>query len=200
MLAQPILAVLFQRGAFGAGRDRGDRRRRSPPTPPACPPLSWSRCWRPAFSRASNTATPVKIAVLCDGDQPRADPRADAVLLAHVGIALALVAAGWVQALTLLVLLRAARPFPRSTGGRARKLPRIAAAALGMAAMLCGLLPIGSGAGAGRPAVLQLGALVGLIAAGLRSFRRARLALGVAELARLRAAPATGLTPPAERR
>ena len=51
--------------------------------------------------------------------------------LAHVGVALALTLSGWLQALTLLVLLVRHGHFRLDQG--AARIPRIAAAALGMA-------------------------------------------------------------------
>ncbi len=112
--------------------------------------------------------------------------------LAHVGIALATTAAGWVNALTLLGLLLRRDHFSFDRRSR-RNLPRVAAAALGMGAVLVllriALAPLFAG-----PVILQMGALAGLICAGLAAFALLALALGIADwrdlLGRLRRQPA----------
>ena len=58
--------------------------------------------------------------------------------LAHVGVAIALSAAGWLQAAILMVLLARRGDFRFDRRARAN-LPRIAAATIGMAAVLVGL-------------------------------------------------------------
>jgi len=104
--------------------------------------------------------------------------------LAHVGVAIALSVAGWLQALVLLALL--ARHGHFQLDGRARgNIPRIAAATLIMVAILVGLRLLLTPALAG-PALLRLGALAALIAAGLVSFGALILALGVTDWRELR--------------
>ena len=126
-------------------------RRRSPLTRPGCRPLCWSRCWRPAFSR---TTTPRRrsrsrsrrwrrISCLTLGLMQ--------VLGACRGRARVVGLAGWMQALTLLVLLDRRGHF-RLDRRVARNLPRIAAAALGMGARCWGRCAMLLGAGAGRAA------------------------------------------------
>jgi putative peptidoglycan lipid II flippase len=95
----------------------------------------------------------------------------------HIGVALALSASGWMQALTLLVLLHR-HGHLRLDRRVARNIPRIAAATLGMAAMLWGLCHALAPALAG-PSLLRLAALAGLIAAGAIVFAALILALGV---------------------
>jgi len=104
--------------------------------------------------------------------------------LAHVGVAIALSAAGWMQALVLLVLLERHGHFRLDRRAR-NNIPRIAAATLVMAAILAALRLLLAPALTG-PAVLRLGALGGLIAAGLFSFGALILALGVTDLRTLR--------------
>ena len=104
--------------------------------------------------------------------------------LAHVGVALALTLSGWMQALTLLVLLRRHGHF-RLDRRAARNIPRIAAAALGMAAIVLGLRLLLEPALAGQ-AVTRLGALALLIAAGVLAFAVLVLALGGADWRELR--------------
>src|SRR6266571_1438260 len=137
----------------------------------------------PGFYAHRNTATPVKVAV--------AAVAVNFVLtvglmqfLAHVGVAIALSVAGWVQALVLLVLLARHGHFRLDRRARGN-LPRIAAATLVMVAILVGLRLLLAPALAG-PALLRLGALAGLIVAGLFSFGALILGLGVTDWRELR--------------
>jgi putative peptidoglycan lipid II flippase len=97
--------------------------------------------------------------------------------LAHVGVAIALSAAGWMQALALLFLLARHGHFRLDRRARGN-IPRIAAAALAMAGVLIALKLLLAPALAG-PALLRLLALAGLIAVGLCSFGGLILALRV---------------------
>jgi putative peptidoglycan lipid II flippase len=137
----------------------------------------------PGFYAHRDTATPVKVAV--------AAVTVNFVLtvglmqfLAHVGVAIALSAAGWMQALVLLVLLARHGHFRLDRRARGN-IPRIAAAALAMALILVGLRLLLAPALAG-PAMLRLGALAALIAAGLCSFGALILGLGVTDWRELR--------------
>src|SRR5207245_1388896 len=145
----------------------------------------------PAFFARQDTATPVKVAVatmsvnLC----------LTIVLmqfLAHVGIALATTAAGWLNALLLLALLIRRRHFRFDQRAR-RNLPRVGAAALGMGAVLAAF-QIALGPMPAGPVIIQVGALVGLICAGLAAFALLAVSLGIADwrglLGRLRRQPA----------
>jgi len=112
--------------------------------------------------------------------------------LAHVGIALATTAAGWVNALTLLALLIRRGHFRFDQRARCN-LPRVGMAAFGMGVILLVLRVALSPALAGPP-IMRLGALAGLVGAGLASFAVLALAMGIADwrglLARLRRQPA----------
>jgi len=130
----------------------------------------------PAFFARHDTATPVKVAI-----GSMATNLAATLLLmpfwAHVGVAFALSVAGWMQAVTLSVLL--ARHGHFRLDARARtNLPRIAIAALAMGVALVLLRMALAGALAG-PVTLRLGALVGLIAAGAAVFGVLVVGLGV---------------------
>jgi putative peptidoglycan lipid II flippase len=112
--------------------------------------------------------------------------------LAHVGIALATTLAGWVNALTLLLLLIRRGHF-RFDERALRNLPRVGAAAIGMGVVLLVLRFVLDPALAGPPAT-RIAALAGLVCAGLAAFAVFALALGVADwrylLGRLRRQPA----------
>ena len=99
--------------------------------------------------------------------------------LAHVGIALATSAAGWVNALGLLTLLLRLGHFRLDRRAR-RNLPRIGAAALVMGGVLRLLLVAAAPALSGA-AVWRIGALAGLVVAGLVVFGVAILAFGIAD-------------------
>lgn len=175
VLAEPILSVLFERGAFGPA-DAAATAAALAAYAAGLPAFVLVKVLAPGFFAHHDTATPVKVAV--------AAMLANLVLtiglmqfLAHVGVAIALSLAGWMQALTLLVLLQRHGHFRLDARARS-KLPRIAAATLGMAAIVLGLRALLDQALAG-PALLRLGVLALLIAAGLLSFAGLILALGV---------------------
>jgi putative peptidoglycan lipid II flippase len=190
VLATPILSVLFQRGAF------------SPPDTAATaaalaayaaglPAFVLIKVLAPAFFARHDTATPVKVAVAAMA----INLGLTLILmqfLAHVGIALATTAAGWLNAVMLLALLISRRHFAFDRRAR-RNLPRVGAAALAMGVVLAGLRMVLAPMFAG-PSMLQVGALIGLVSAGLAVFAMLALALGIADWrdlwGRLRGQPA----------
>ena len=182
VLAQPILAILFQRGAFGPEETAATAAALAAYAV-GLPAFVLVKVLAPGFYAHHDTATPVKVAIA-------------AVLLnfgltlglmqflAHVGNALALSAAGWMQALVLLWLLRRHGHF--RLDGRARgNIPKIAAAAAGMAAALVLLRLLLAPALAG-PEAGRLLALAGLVAAGIVLFGALVLAFGVTDWRELR--------------
>ncbi len=175
ILAQPILATLFERGAFGPAEVAATAAALAAYAA-GLPAFVLVKVLAPGFFARQDTATPVKIAAAAI-----AINLALTLLLmpylAHVGVAIALSAAGWMQALTLLFLLARQGHFRLDQRARAN-LPRIAAASLGMGAALIALRLALAPAFAG-PASLRLGALAALVAAGLIVFGGLILALGV---------------------
>ncbi|HEV2189444.1 MAG TPA: lipid II flippase MurJ, partial [Stellaceae bacterium] len=175
ILALPILEVLFQRGAFGPGETAATASALVAYSA-GLPAFVLVKVLAPAFFARHDTKTPVKVAIL--------SLATNLVLtlilmqfLAHVGVAIALSAAGWLQAAILAAVL--ARRGDFRFDGRARaNLPRIAAATIGMAAVLIGLrialAPLLTATAAWR-----LAALGGLVAAGLLAFLLLVLAFGV---------------------
>ncbi len=189
-LAGPIFAVLFQRGAFTAA-DTAATAAALAAYAAGLPAFVLVKVVAPAFFARHDTKTPVKIAV--------AAMAVNLVLtlvlmqfLAHVGIALATTCAGWVNALSLLVVLVRRGHFRLDRRAR-RNLPRVAAAALGMGAALA-LLRLPLAAAFAGPAPVRIAALLGLIGAGFSAFAVLALALGIADwrdlLGRLRRQPA----------
>jgi putative peptidoglycan lipid II flippase len=182
VLATPILAVLFQRGAFGPAEAAATAAALAAYAA-GLPAFVLVKVLAPGFYAHRDTRTPVKVAV--------AAVTVNFVLtlvlmrlLAHVGVAIALSVAGWMQAVVLLVLLERHGHFRLDRRAR-RSIPRIFAATLVMAAILVGLRVLFASALAG-PAMLRLGALAGLIAAGLLSFGALILGLGVTDWRELR--------------
>ncbi len=182
VLALPILAVLFERGAFGPA-DASATASALAAYAAGLPAFVLVKVLAPGFFAHRNTKTPVKVAV--------AAVTVNLVLtlglmqfFAHVGVAIALSAAGWMQALTLLVLLARHGNFRLDRRARSN-IPRIAAAAFGMAGVLVALRFLLAPALAG-PALLRLAALAGLVAAGLVAFALLILALGVTDWRELR--------------
>jgi putative peptidoglycan lipid II flippase len=190
VLAIPILAVLFQRGAFSPA-DTAATAAALSAYAAGLPAFVLVRVLAPGFFARHNTATPVKVAIAAMAT----NLFLTLVLmqfLAHVGIALATTVAGWVNALTLLILLVRRGHFRFDERAR-RNLPRIGAAALGMGFVLLALR-FALGPALGGPPAMRIGALAGLVCAGLAAFSALALAFGVADwrnlLGRLRRQPA----------
>ncbi len=182
VLATPILGVLFQRGAFGAA-DTAATAAALAAYAAGLPAFVLVKVLAPAFFARHDTRTPVKVAV--------AAMAANLFLtlglmqfLAHVGIALATTAAGWINALTLLGLLIRRGHFQLDDRAR-RTLPRVGAATLGMGVTLATLRIVLGGALAGPP-LLRVGALAGLICVGLAVFGLLAIAFGIADWRDLR--------------
>jgi putative peptidoglycan lipid II flippase len=182
VLAEPILAVLFERGAFGPA-DTSATAAALAAFAAGLPAFVLVKVLAPGFFARHDTATPVKIAA--------AAMVVNAVLtvalmfpLAHVGNALATSVAGWTNALLLLEMLRRRGHFAFDAEAR-RRLPRIAAASLGMAAVLLAasswLAPAIAARGAGA-----IAALAALVALGLASFAALAILLGAAGRADLK--------------
>jgi putative peptidoglycan lipid II flippase len=175
ILALPILAVLFERGAFGP-TEASATASALIAYAVGLPAFVLVKVLAPAFFARHDTKTPVKVAIV----SLTTNLLLTLVLMqfyAHVGVAIALSAAGWLQAVILMVLLAKRGDFRFDARARAN-LPRIAAATIGMAAVLIGLrlalTPLLTAA-----APWRLAALAGLVAAGLIAFLLLILALGV---------------------
>ena len=104
VLAQPIIDVLFRRGAFGPAEVRQTAAALSA-FALGLPALMLVKSLAPGFFAREDTKTPVKIAVLI----AVLNVGLAAMLMAplrHVGIALAASVANWVNALLLAAILR----------------------------------------------------------------------------------------------
>lgn len=173
MLAHPILGALFERGAFGP-MAASETAAALAAYAVGLPAFVLVKVLAPGFYAHRNTATPVKVAVAAVA----LNLGLTLLLmrfLEHVGVAIALSASGWMQALSLLVLLGRHGHF-RLDRRAARQIPRIAAATAGMVVALVGLravlLPLHG------PEIVRLAALAGMIGGGGAAFSLLAVAFG----------------------
>ncbi len=185
LLADPIVSILFERGAF-LSTDRAASARALAIFAVGLPAFVLVRVLAPAFFAREDTATPMVV-----GGVAVAVNLALALALWPVvgwlSVAIATAAAGWVNAGLLLALLLRRRHW-RLGGIVLGRLARLAAAAVVMAAVV----HLAHGAladllAAGRPLVWRAGALAGLVATGLLVYAALVVAFRVVDLARLRA-------------
>jgi putative peptidoglycan lipid II flippase len=182
VLAQPILAVLFQRGAFGPEETAATAAALAAYAV-GLPAFVLVKVLAPGFFARQDTATPVKVAA----GAVTANLLLTLVLmqfLAHVGVAIALSVSGWMQALALLWLLSRHGHFRLDTRARGN-IPRIALASIAMGAAVLALR-MALAPALGGVAMLRLGALAALIAAGIVVFGALVLLLGVTDWRELR--------------
>ncbi|HUZ73698.1 MAG TPA: murein biosynthesis integral membrane protein MurJ [Stellaceae bacterium] len=176
--AHPILAVLFERGAFGPAQASATAGALAAYAA-GLPAFVLVKVMAPGFFARHDTKTPVKIAVVAITVNIVLTTSLGLLTpLAHVGVALATSIAGWVNALLLIHVLRRRRHFALDRRTR-RALPRMLGAALGMGALLIGLERLLAPALAGGLA-LRLGGLAALVGGGLLGFAVLAVALGVA--------------------
>ena len=192
VLAHPILAALFQRGAFDAAATAA--------TAPALaayaaglPAFVLIKILAPGFFARRDTGTPVKIAVMAMAVNAAGTFLLGFVLpWAHVGIAVAGSLSGWINALTLMAMLHRRGHFSLDRQSK-RVLPRIAGAAVAMGALLVAATDWTAPWLAG-PFIERLSALSGLIALGFASFALLVFLLGAVRwqdvLRRFRQSPA----------
>ena len=177
-----MIAVLFERGVFGVAE--------SDATAGALiayaaglPAFVLIKVLAPGYFARQDTRTPVRIAVLC----LVVNVALNLALmgpLAHVGIALATTLAGWLN-VGLLAAGLARRGFLRPDRRLRRRLPRMIAASVGMAAVLwgvsLGLEPTLDTAG------VRIAALAALVAAGLVAYGALAAAMGAVLASEMRA-------------
>jgi putative peptidoglycan lipid II flippase len=167
----PIIAALFQRGAFGAAEAAASSAALVAYAI-GLPAFVLVKVFAPAFFARGDTATPVKIGLLAVA----LNLGFNILLmgpLQHVGVALSTALAAWVNALLLAAVLLRRRDYVMDRRAR-RAVPRIlaAAAAMGVAVAALGfVLPAGADSIA---RALQAAVLIG---AGAAVFLAAGLAL-----------------------
>lgn len=180
----PIIAVLFQRGAFG-WKETDATSATLAAFSTGLPAYVLIKALSPGFFAREDMATPVKIGIAAMVVN-LALAAGLMVPFQQVGIAVATAVSSWVNALALGVVLWR-RGFLRPDDRLKHRLPRILAATVLMAAALAaaqwGLADLFRAS-----TLLRVGALAMLIGVGLAVFGAACLALGAARLSELRAA------------
>ncbi len=178
LLAEPIVRVLFERGAFSAA-DTVATASALAAFALGLPGHVLVKTFAPVFYAREDTGTPMRAALF-----GFIIAIAGSVLLmqdyGHVGIALAIAASGWASAGLLGVLIARRYGFSLDAAAR-RRLPRIVLAALIMGLTVEGghrlLAPW---LGAAAPAALRIAALAFLVALGLAVYAAMLRLLGVA--------------------
>jgi putative peptidoglycan lipid II flippase len=182
--AHPILQVLFQRGAFGPVATSATAAALGAYAA-GLPAFVLVKVLAPAFFARQDTATPVKIAFAAVAANLALTLILGVVLpFGSAGIACATSAAGWVNALLLLLLLTRRRHFTLDARSK-RRLPRILLAALGMGLLLWGFETVLAPA-LGGALVVRLAALALLVCSGLAAYAALALILGAAEWGELK--------------
>ncbi|HEX6977847.1 MAG TPA: murein biosynthesis integral membrane protein MurJ [Alphaproteobacteria bacterium] len=138
VLDRPIIAVLFERGAFGAAEVRATAAALAAYAL-GLPAYVLIKVLTPCFYAREDTRTPVKIAVGCVVVNT-AVALAAMQLFAHVGIALATVVSAWLNVGLLAAALRRRGYFAPDRQLR-RRAPRVLLAAALMAVVLWAVLP-----------------------------------------------------------
>jgi putative peptidoglycan lipid II flippase len=177
LLAEPIFAALFQHGSFGPAETAATAAALTAYAA-GLPAFVLVRVLVPAFFARSDMATPVRLALVAIAVNLGLTFLLMQSLM-HVGVALATVAAGWLNALALLALSLRRGHFRLEPPTR-RRLGRIVAAALGMGLVLLVLRAAMAPAFAG-PTMVRVAALAGLLGAGVVVFAVLALILGATD-------------------
>lgn len=184
MAAHPLLAVLFQRGAFGL-HEVNEVSPALQAYAAGLPAFVLTRVMITGFLARRDTKTPVMIAAAVV-----AVNAALTILLgvvagyAHVGIACATSICGWINALSLLAVSVRRGHFHLDVRCR-RALPRIVLAAVGMGTVVIALERLLAASLAGG-ALLRYLALAVLVLGGLAMFGALALMLGATDVQELR--------------
>ena len=182
VIAEPIIAVIFERGAFGPAETRATAGALAAYAI-GLPAYVLVKALGPGFFARGDTTTPVRIAVIAIAVNTLL-AIALAFPLAHVGVALATAIAAWLNA-TLMALSLTRRGHLALDPRLRRALPRIAVSALAMAgAIYAGTLGL-AGLLAG-PSLERAAALALLVAAGIVVYGALALATDLAAWADLR--------------
>ncbi|MDK9695910.1 MAG: murein biosynthesis integral membrane protein MurJ [Siculibacillus sp.] len=184
LLAEPIVSVLFERGAFTAA-DRLAAARALEIFAFGLPAFVLVRVFTPVFQAREDTMTPMLIGGVAVAVNA-ALALAFAPVIGWLAVALATVAAGWVNAVMLLIRLRTRRLW-HFDAVLVRRLPRLAVAALAMAVVVHlahGLVE--PWLALGRSALVRSGTLAGLVGLGVAVHAGLIFATGVVDGARPR--------------
>jgi len=188
VVAEPIISVLFVRGAFTMADAEASARALSA-FGLGLPAYLMVRILAPAFFAREDTATPVRVSFV----GVAVNVTASLILmwpLGHVGIALGNVAAAWTNA-GLLILILYRRGFLAIDARLKSRLPRIAVASAIMAAILWGVVPVLDPMLTGDRFDRFFG-LAAIVIGGAGVYALGILALGAARIEDLRAALSKG--------
>jgi putative peptidoglycan lipid II flippase len=139
VLAEPIIAVLFERGAFGAADVRGTAAALAAYAF-GLPAFVLVKILAPGFYAREDTRTPVRIAIVCVLVNTAIGLVAMQVFR-HVGLAIATVCSAWLNTVLLALALKRRNGFAPSAALRTR-VPRMLAASIVMGAALWLALPL----------------------------------------------------------
>ncbi|HEB79799.1 MAG TPA: murein biosynthesis integral membrane protein MurJ [Rhodospirillales bacterium] len=182
VIAHPVIAVLFERGAFGPGEVQATAQALSVYAA-GLPAYVLVKALAPGFFARGDTVTPVKAGVAALVVNLVLNLALMGPFL-HVGIAMATVISSWLNAGLLAVILM--RRGHLKIDGRLRsRLPRMAAASVGMAVVLLLAAPGLEGMLAGDLGA-RATALAALVAGGLGAFAILAQGLGAANLKELK--------------
>ena len=182
VLAEPLIIVLFERGAFGAQESRATAQALVAYAV-GLPAYVLIKVLTPGFFARKDTRTPVRIAIIA----VVANIVLNVILmvpLKHAGLALATALSAWLNTALLAYHLRA-RGHLILDARLKRRLPRMVLASLLMAFVLLLAASALSGALAGGQAA-RIGALILLVAGGMAVFAAGAQTLGAARLAELK--------------
>jgi putative peptidoglycan lipid II flippase len=166
LLAEPIITVMFERGAFGVA-DTQATYRALMAFAVGLPAFILIKILGPGFFANEDTKTPFKIATFCVG----VNLVLNLVLmqfLAHVGMALATSIAGWVNVALMAHILRK-RGWMPPLGNTARECLKIIACCAFMLAAISAVLPLASAALSAGEAE-RAAALAGVVASGMLAY------------------------------
>ena len=180
-LAQPLIAVLFQRGAFDANAVRQTAAALTAYAA-GMPAFMLNKALTPNFFARGDTKTPVKLAVISAIFNIAASVALMLPFL-HVGIAAASSLAAWLNAALLAIVLRRRGRLVADARIK-RRLPRTV---LATALMTGAVIAVDHGLGnwLAHPLLLRVGLLALIIATGVGVFAVAAQLLGAASLADL---------------
>jgi putative peptidoglycan lipid II flippase len=187
VLAQPIILVLFARGAFGAAEVAATAAALAAYAI-GLPAQVLVKVFTPGYFAREDTASPVRIAVGCMIGNAAIGVGLMFALrdygLGHLGIALATSVTGWINAFVLWRGLAKRGHFRLDARAKTRLLP-MAFASLAMAAVLL-LLAWALAAWLAGPEPLRIAALAILVAAGMTVYGLAAQLLGAMDLRELK--------------
>ncbi|OFX14472.1 MAG: murein biosynthesis integral membrane protein MurJ, partial [Alphaproteobacteria bacterium RIFOXYD12_FULL_60_8] len=167
VLSDPIIAVLFERGAFGAEQAAATAKALAA-FALGLPAYVLIKVFTPGFFARGDTKTPVQVAIIA----LLANIAFNLVLmgpLGHMGIALSTSLSAWLNAMTLAWLLKRQGRFSLDPRLKTR-LPRILLACGLMTTALYGGLVLGSDWLSAGPLLARGGVLSGLIGLGLGTY------------------------------